>query len=111
MESSKLFFEKKEVETFLKEKEFKDTDVVSLVGDTGVYLMVFDQSFPRTVVYAQGCNPEKDQDWYENKESLYGGDDGGDLICTVGELRKIIGQVTKTLIAQLTSSSVKLMYI
>ncbi|WP_300500060.1 DUF3085 domain-containing protein [Marinobacter sp.] len=54
-----------------------------LVGDQGVYLItnakLEDDSTPAsrgTVAYAKGCNPEVDEDFYENKVALFGGDDG-----------------------------------
>ena len=52
-----------------------------LVGDRGVYLMPNSEwTLPpgerRDVAYAQGCNPETDEDFYENKQNLFGGDDG-----------------------------------
>ncbi|WP_166256081.1 DUF3085 domain-containing protein [Marinobacter salicampi] len=54
-----------------------------LVGDRGVYLITnakFEgDSTPAsrgTVAYANGCNPEVDEDYYENKVALFGGDDG-----------------------------------
>lgn len=54
---------------------------LSLVGDHGVYLMTNAKlegtpSSRGTVVYAEGCNPDLDEDFYENKELLFGGDDG-----------------------------------
>lgn len=58
---------------------------LTLVGDQGVYLMT-NASLPGTpssrgtVVYAQGCNPELDDDFYENKRDLFGCDDGADTV-------------------------------
>ena len=57
-----------------------------LVGDQGVYLM--SNGTPRDIVegvhsfcaYADGIHPKNDKDWYDAKRSLYGGDDGADVI-------------------------------
>lgn len=54
---------------------------LQLVGDQGVYLMNNSKNdSPPTetglLVYAQGINPDVDEDWYENKVSSFGGDDG-----------------------------------
>lgn len=63
----------------LKKLVMKDeVQSLYLVGDQGIYIMSFDQNEQRDIIYAKGCNPEKDTDWYSNKCSLYGGDDGGD---------------------------------
>jgi hypothetical protein len=58
-----------------------------LVGDQGVYLM---GSQPRPplepgvkgyqVVYAEGCDPRTDEDFYQNKRDLFGGDDGAEYL-------------------------------
>jgi len=55
-----------------------------LVGDHGLYMMAGSkENFPRKdggegshVVYAKGCNPDLDEDFYDNKKALFGGDDG-----------------------------------
>lgn len=52
-----------------------------LVGDHGLYLITNakNEGSPTsrgTVVYAAGCNPKLDDDFYENKCDLFGDDDG-----------------------------------
>lgn len=56
-----------------------------LVGDQGVYLMHNGIKCERapgavegkaTLAYAEGMNPDKDEDYYENKRYCFGGDDG-----------------------------------
>ncbi|MDX5412815.1 MAG: DUF3085 domain-containing protein [Rhodobacterales bacterium] len=61
-----------------------------LVGDQGVYLM--SNGIPRFqaegkpeghsfVAYAEGCDPTLDEEeWWENKRYLFGGDDGADAL-------------------------------
>lgn len=58
-----------------------------LVKDQGVYLMsngepaLKDESGKRhRVVYAEGLDPHKDEDWYDLALALCGGDDFGELI-------------------------------
>lgn len=57
------------------------------VHDRGVYLM--SNGIPRDldavgtgshVVYAQHCNPNEDDEWYENSRELVGGDDFAEVI-------------------------------
>lgn len=56
-----------------------------LVKDQGLYIMhngvcETDDKVNRTVVYAEGCDPDNDPDWYENARSIFGGDDGCNAI-------------------------------
>ena len=80
---------------------------VVLVGDEGVYLMSFDdREHPRTIVYAAGCDPGKDEDWYGNKRRLYGGDDGADVVGTVPSISKLLNGPSKQLVATLTPDQI-----
>lgn len=49
---------------------------LTLVGDHGVYLMPGIKGKAPKIVYALGCDPDKDEYFYENKVELFGGDDG-----------------------------------
>ncbi len=63
-----------------------------LVGDHGVYLMpnttngkhhaLLGKDDRRLVVYAKECNPDRMEfdDWWENKRSSFGGDDGVEFL-------------------------------
>jgi len=59
-----------------------------LVGDQGVYLMSNgcpgDKIKPDNdglhVVYAEECDPKLSDEWYENKVSIFGGDDGCEFL-------------------------------
>jgi len=54
---------------------------IHFVKDQGVYLMPANNNVEdRTIVYAQGCDPSKDEDWHENGSFLCGGDDFGEFI-------------------------------
>jgi hypothetical protein len=55
--------------------------VLQLVGDQGVYLInnalnKLTPSESGLIVYAQGINPDIDEDWYDAKRHTFGGDDG-----------------------------------
>ena len=66
---------------------------LQLVGDHGVYLMSNapeQQKQPNgryRVAYAEGCDPDKDEDFYENKRELFGGDDGVEFLDMPSVLR------------------------
>jgi hypothetical protein len=49
-----------------------------LVGDHGVYFMNPSEKPPRTCVYANGCNPNTDENWWMEKSATFGGDDGAE---------------------------------
>lgn len=58
-----------------------------LVGDRGVYLMsagqpILSDGSPHgsVVAYADGIDPDVDDDWYEAKRRTFGGDDGADKL-------------------------------
>lgn len=55
---------------------------LQLVGDQGVYLInnAVTKLTPiesGLIVYAQGINPDIDEDWYDAKRHTFGADDGG----------------------------------
>jgi hypothetical protein len=103
-------FPKQEVIALLS--KLTKTDKLTLVGDHGIYLMSFDEKVPegdkRTIVYAEGCNPEKDEDFYDNKHALYGGDDGGDDIGNAAEMARIVAQAKKYLAIKLMATQIKI---
>lgn len=53
---------------------------VLLVKDEGLYLMVetlrIADGSRALCAYAEGCDPEADDDWYDNARDAFGGDDG-----------------------------------
>jgi len=102
---SKLKFKIQDVRKLLS--NLKDDDVLSLGGDQGVYIMSFAEEVgKRTIVYAEGIDPVKNEDtWWETKAHLYGGDDGGDDFGTKRELQKIVDQCSKWFIINLTATS------
>lgn len=76
----------------LKEGEFPTEDMIDttkiepgliLVGDQGVYLISNSRNQQKLpgkksldVAYARGANPDVDEDFYEMKRAMFGGDDG-----------------------------------
>src|SRR5579884_3589596 len=102
-----LRFKKEEVVALLS--ALKPNAEVMLVGDHGVYLMSFDQKpEERKIVYAVGCNPNTDEDFYDNKEAEFGGDDGGDVVGTVSNLKRIVDACKSELHIRLTSTQIKI---
>lgn len=85
-----------------------DTDKLSIVGDHGVYLMCMsEKSEKRTIVYANGIHPEKNEHtWWEKKASTFGGDDGVDHFGTKAELKRVVDACTNNFIVDITSSSI-----
>lgn len=62
-----------------------------LVHDQGVYVMSMAQPVgQRTIVYANGCNPQNDDAWWETSRRLVGGDDFGEPFAKAGELRQYL---------------------
>lgn len=73
---------KAEYEGKLDRSRFKEESVypsLMLVKDHGLYLMtnaIFESDTKRKVVYAIHCDPEKDQDWWQESKAIFGADDG-----------------------------------
>lgn len=59
-----------------------------LVHDQGIYLMPASPTFKNEttkegsnwVTYAKDCNPDTDEEWYDNTRHLVGGDDFGENV-------------------------------
>lgn len=91
-----------------------------LVGDQGVYLMsngspidnVAKDGKPVTsfVAYAEGCNPNADDfdEWYDNKRSIFGGDDGADALPWCDTVVRKVKAGAKKVIILLTESEIKM---
>jgi len=69
---------------------------ITIVHDQGVYLM--SNGRPRDVVegersfvaYAKGCDPKKDEDWWDNARDLVGGDDFGEHVPWAREIKQML---------------------
>lgn len=88
---------------------------VLLVHDDGVYLM--SSGIPRDdvtasgktssfVVHALGCDPAKDEDFYENSRALVGGDDFGEHI-DVALVEQALAAGGKFLVLSMTKNSIR----
>jgi len=57
-----------------------------LVHERGVYLMsngmprLLDDNGRSRVAYAEGCDPDRDPEWWETSEALVGGDDFAEVL-------------------------------
>lgn len=81
-----LEFNITEVEAVIKASKKE----IWLAGDQGVYLCSDTDGKNRKIAYAFGCNPKKDEDWWENKRYLFGGDDGGDELSKAGFAKELV---------------------
>ncbi|WP_329646886.1 DUF3085 domain-containing protein [Hyphomicrobium sp.] len=59
----------------------------------------------RTIVYAEGCHPEKDDDWWETSRNLVGGDDFGEPIGTAADTLRLLNHAKTGLTVQVTENS------
>ena len=87
-----------------------------LVHDQGVYLMSNGKPGDRVdqedakffVVYAEGCNPNTDEDWWETAREAVGGDDFAEPIALEGfakSLATVLGRGCRDLVINLTEDS------
>ncbi|EHU7154832.1 DUF3085 domain-containing protein [Salmonella enterica] len=77
-----LKFSAKDLKLVLQEAR-KNHCGVLLVKDHGVYIMSeIGELTPRgrKVAYAKGCNPEKDETWWDTSRAEVGGDDFGEAL-------------------------------
>ena len=66
-------------------KALKPRTQIELVHDDGVYLFA-KEGKKIVVVYAEGCNPEKNKNYYETSCHLVG---GGDFAHPLGTVKKL----------------------
>lgn len=99
--------------TFKKDDVLKLVDAIppaselQLVHDDGVYIMSFAQAVgARTIVYATGCNPKTDADYYDTAHALVGGDDFGECIGTAQEMKQLLKGAKSSFKVALTESAI-----
>ena len=86
-----------------------------LVGDQGVYLMsnghphLTGADGKSLVAYGKDCNPHEDEDWWETKSDLYGGDDGADELTFVSAIEARLAGGAATIRLALSSQSIELL--
>jgi Protein of unknown function (DUF3085) len=103
-----------------------EAPAVLLVHDQGVYLM--SNGEPRDIVdadatgrkdeasnegrsfcvYAAGCDPDADEDWYDTARALVGGDDFGETLPWARELKALIDAGAKTITLRMTENSIEI---
>lgn len=95
--------------------QVKEEAAIFLVHDQGVYIMsaaperqLIQAGDHCVCVWAAGCNPEKDDDWWDNAHRLVGGDDFGEALgfpkdwATAKFSRLIVHMTAKTMRMSLT---------
>lgn len=76
-----------------------------LVHDQGIYIMSMSQPVgARTIVYAEGCNPDTDADWWNTSRHLVGGDDFGEPFATAGDVLCALTSTTEGLTITVTDT-------
>lgn len=99
------------------------TDAVSapaviLVHDQGVYLMSNGEPRDRInpkrksdsrlfVAYAQGCDPEKDSDWWDRAHALVGGDDFSETLPYASDIKDLLDNGATHIIIALTAKTIQ----
>lgn len=81
-----------------------------LVGDQGVYVMSNHKAsegegLPK-VEYAVGINPDVDEQWYDLKRAMFGGDDGCEFIDAATVRKALSSEGATHLAVKLTSKSI-----
>lgn len=80
---------------------------LQLVHDQGVYIMSFMQPVgQRTIIYAEGCHPEKDTDWWETSRRLVGDDDFGEPFATAAQVKTLLAAARSYLTIRVTESQI-----
>ncbi|NCG54499.1 DUF3085 domain-containing protein [Serratia fonticola] len=87
-----LVFSARELAPILQEAKDNQCDVL-IVKDWGIYIMSAQgkrENGKHRVAYAQGCDPDKNPDWYDVCHAEADGDDFGEVLClTDGMVRRI----------------------
>lgn len=91
---------------------------VLLVHDNGIYLM--SNGTPRDIIsgdehtgrsfcaYAEGCNPDIDEDWWDTSRALVGGDDFGDTLPWAQDMLNLIQEGYSTIVITFTPKKLTL---
>lgn len=110
---SKLVFKASEVRRVVEHAITTEGQIL-LVHDQGIYLM--SNGEPRDVVnetsnyvvYAVGCNPETDTNWYDTARDLVGGDDFGETLPFAPAIKEQIESGTEEITLIVTKDAIKL---
>lgn len=106
---AKLTFSRAELTKLVEQAVLLKSDELTLVGDHGVYFMNPSQPPPRGCVFAQGCNPDTDDTWYDKKRRTFGGDDGAEPF-TLQQIQRWLARYTsgKSVSLVITSKNIVL---
>ncbi|MDQ9130394.1 DUF3085 domain-containing protein [Serratia fonticola] len=99
-----------ELAPVLQEAKDNQCDVL-LVKDHGIYAMARKGKMAdgkRRVAYAQGCDPEKDPDWYDRCREEAGGDDFGEVLCLTDAMVSRIRDKRVSLYVTFTAAHMKI---
>lgn len=83
-----------------------------LVGDQGVYLMSNGQPpLPQgqNVAYAEGMNPDTDDEWWDAKRRTFGGDDGVEFIEAIKAIRQMIARGAPVICIEINENYVEVL--
>jgi hypothetical protein len=111
---NKLVFNATEVKRVV-EHAIETKGNVMLVHDQGVYLISNGKPLDKIdeqknyVVYAHGCNPETDADWYDTAHALVGGDDFAEELPFKDDMKEQIDLGVAELVIQINETDVQLM--
>lgn len=75
---AKLTFNRAELCTLLEYAQRMKAETIVLVSDHGVYFINPSEPPPRHCVFARGCNPNTNDNWYSKKVRTFGPDDGAE---------------------------------
>lgn len=110
---SKLVFKASEV-TRISEHAILTEGQVLLVRDQGIYLMSNGKPLDKVegdssyVVYALGCNPNTDAEWYDTASDLVGGDDFAEALPFAEAINDQIENGADEITIIVTNNSIKL---
>lgn len=88
----------------------KGTDEFFLAKDQGAYVGASNGPDDNCIFYFQGCDPNKDEFFYENASDMFGGDDFGEFL-PVDWLKKLCAaKGAKSMTIKVLKSSIKAVY-
>lgn len=80
----------------------QSTDTVQLIGALGVFIAV-----GKNKLYARGCDPKIDTDFYENKTKLFG-KDGTEDLGTVASLKEQLQDAKSFMMIKLSAEEIRI---
>lgn len=81
-----------------------------IAKDQGAYLGASAGKGKNVIFYFQGCNPDKDEDWYDNAMAKFGGDDFGEML-DPAELKKMLDAGAIKVRWEISSTQIKMNFL